>query len=87
MEYAKEVHQVEVMSLEQAYQAFKDGNLRTVLAIYAAKTLECECGNAAGASCFNSAHAEMRQEMNPGYPNDCQVCACVGCSEGNCCSH
>jgi hypothetical protein len=82
-----EAHRVESMSLEQAYQSFKDGNLRPVLAIYAAKYLECECGNAAGEHCFSSAHADMRREMNPPYQVDCFLCACIGCSEGNCCSH
>ena len=85
MENAKEAFMVEQMSLEQAYNAFKRGELRTTLAIYAAKTSECECGNATGTECFNSAHAGMRREMNPFYPQDCQTCACVGCSEGNCC--
>lgn len=85
IENAQEVYMIESMSLEQAYQVFKAGNMRTVLAIYAAKTLECECGNAAGASCFNSDHVGMRREMNPFYPQECQTCACVGCSKGNCC--
>jgi hypothetical protein len=76
---------VEQMSLEQAYQAFKEGKLRTVLAVHAAKRLECECGNAAGTSCFNDAHANMRREMNPFVSHNCPECACVGCSEGNCC--
>lgn len=76
---------VENMSLEQAYAAFKRGEIRTLLAIHAAKTNECECGNAAGTECFNSAHAAMRLEMNPPIQHNCQACACVGCSEGNCC--
>jgi hypothetical protein len=29
----------------------------------------------------------MRREMNPPYQVDCFLCACVGCSEGNCCTH
>ena len=87
MENAKETLEVKRMSLEQAYQSFKAGNLRHVLAIYAAKYLECECGNAAGEHCFNSAHADMRREMNPPHQVDCFLCACVGCSEGNCCTH
>lgn len=73
------------MSLEQAYQSFKRGELRTLLAINAAKICECECGNAAGTACFNSAHVDMRREMNPPISHDCQTCACIGCSEGNCC--
>lgn len=85
MENAREAYMIEAMSLEQAYQAFKRGELRTLLAISAAKMCECECGNAAGTTCFNSAHADMRKEMNPFYPQNCQTCACVGCSEGNCC--
>jgi hypothetical protein len=85
MENAKESYMVEQMSLEQAYQAFKEGKLRTVLAVHAAKRLECECGNAAGTSCFNDAHANMRREMNPFVSHNCPECACVGCSEGNCC--
>lgn len=85
MENAREAHMIETMSLEQAYQAFKRGELRTLLAIQAAKVCPCECGNASGLECFNSAHADMRREMNPFYPQNCQTCACVGCSEGNCC--
>ena len=85
MEHAKEVAMISQMSLEQAYQAFKRGELRTLLAINAAKICECECGNAAGTACFNSAHSDMRREMNPFYPQSCQTCACVSCSEGNCC--
>lgn len=85
MEHAREAHMIETMSLEQAYQAFKRGELRTLLAINAAKICECECGNAAGTACFNSAHSDMRREMNPFYPQSCQTCACVSCSEGNCC--
>jgi hypothetical protein len=85
IENSKEAFMVEQMSLEQAYNAFKRGELRTTLAIHAAKTSECECGNAAGTECFNSAHVAMRQEMNPPIKHDCQTCACVGCSEGNCC--
>ena len=65
MENAREAHMIETMSLEQAYQAFKSGKLRTILAINAAKMCKCECGNAAGLLCFNSAHADMRKEMNP----------------------
>ena len=85
MEHAKEAAMISQMSLEQAYQAFKRGELRTLLAINAAKICECECGNAAGTACFNSAHSDMRREMNPFYPQSCQTCACVSCSEGNCC--
>lgn len=85
MENAREAHMIEAMSLEQAYQAFKAGKLRTVLAINAAKMCKCECGNAAGLLCFNSAHADMRNEMNPFVSHNCPECACVGCSEGNCC--
>ena len=65
IENAREISMVENMSLEEAYAAFKRGEIRTLLAMYAAKTNECECGNAAGTECFNSAHAEMRSEMNP----------------------
>jgi hypothetical protein len=85
MENSKEAYMISQMSLEQAYQAFKRGELRTLLAINAAKMCECECGNAAGTTCFNSAHADMRKEMHPLLGHDCQTCACVGCSEGNCC--
>lgn len=85
MENARESYMIETMSLEQAYQAFKRGELRTLLAVNAAKMCECECGNAAGTTCFSSAHADMRKEMNPCLGHDCQTCACVGCSEGNCC--
>jgi len=85
MENAREAYMIETMSLEQAYQAFKRGELRTLLAINAAKMCECECGNAAGTACFNSAHADMRKEMNPLLGHECQTCACIGCSEGNCC--
>lgn len=85
MEVGREACMIDQMSLEQAYKAFKGGKLRTLLAIQAAKVCECECGNAAGEFCFNSAHADMRKEMNPFPVYDCQTCACVGCSEGNCC--
>jgi len=85
MENSKEASMIGQMSLEQAYQAFKRGELRTLLAINAAKMCECECGNAAGTTCFNSAHADMRREMHPLFGHDCQTCACIGCSEGNCC--
>jgi hypothetical protein len=29
----------------------------------------------------------MRREMNPPHQVDCFLCACIGCSEGNCCTH
>lgn len=94
MEAGAEAHRVEQMSLEQAYQEFKSGNLRTVLALYAAKYSQCECGNARGTECFNSTHVEMRNEMSPPLAMNrkinesiCETCACVGCSEGNCCEH
>lgn len=84
IENAKEVGMLEQMSLEQAYQQWKAGKLRTIYALHAANALQCECGNANGIDCFNSEHAKMRREMYPRIVQVCQ-CACVGCSEGNCC--
>jgi hypothetical protein len=86
LENFKELCMVERMSLEQAYAAFVRGEIPPILAIYAAKTNECECGNAAGTECFSDAHARMRVAMSFNI-TPCDKCACVGCSEGNCCAH
>lgn len=85
MENAKEAHMIEGMSLEQAYTAYKGGSLRTLLAINVAKYGQCGCVNVWVAGCSNSAHTAMRQDMLSAVGHDCSFCACVGCSEGNCC--
>ena len=86
LENFKELCMVERMSLEQVYAAFVRGEIPPILAIYAAKTNECECGNAAGTECFSDVHAKMRVEMSFNI-TPCDKCACAGCSEGNCCAH
>ena len=93
LEKLKELCVVEQMSLEQVYAAFVRGEVPPILAIYAAKTNECECGNAAGTECFSDVHVKMRVAMSFNATQFalrqlcCDKCACVGCSEGNCCAH
>ncbi len=70
LENQREHSEVEQMSLEQAYIQWKEGKLRTVLALHAARACECECGNAAGTECFTSAHVAMRQTMQSGVIPD-----------------
>lgn len=70
LENQREYSEVERMSLEQAYGQWKEGKLRTVLALHAARVCECECGNAAGTECFTSEHVAMRQSLAYGMKAD-----------------
>ena len=70
LENQREHSEVERMSLEHAYSQWKEGKLRTVLALHAARVCECECGNAAGTECFTSEHVAMRQTMQSGLIPD-----------------
>lgn len=87
------------LSLEQAYAKYTAGMLDGKSAYFFAMTAECECGNSDGTFCMQSSHQDMRDtlkyalEMQPHKVQpepawiDCEVCACTGCSEGNCCEH
>jgi len=80
-EYAKEP-----TSLEIAYRDFKAGLLRPEQRIRLARYLDCECGgNRTGLICPQSSHYAMREAMISGQVQPCETCACIGCSEGNCC--
>lgn len=47
-----------------------NGDIRTVSAMAVARMSECECGNAAGTSCFNSQHVQIREMMANGWKPD-----------------
>jgi hypothetical protein len=70
LENERERSEVAKMSLEYAYTLWKEGKLRTLLAVHAAQVCQCECGNAIGLTCFSSAHAAMRQILNGGPKGD-----------------
>ena len=70
LENQREHSEVERMSLEHAYSQWKEGKLRTMLALHAARVCGCECGNAAGTECFTSEHVAMRQTMQSGLIPD-----------------
>jgi hypothetical protein len=85
-------------SLEQAWQRYRLGLLSPSSALWFSSNAPCECGNSDGFSCFNSDHHEWRRVMSLAFVEEphpveppvfdaCDVCACVGCSEGNCCEH
>jgi hypothetical protein len=66
MENARDYAMAENMSLESAHALWRQGGMRSILAIYVANNRPCECANPAssnGLQCFNSAHEKMRQEM------------------------
>jgi hypothetical protein len=87
------------LSLEQAYAKYTVGLLDAKSAYFFSMVAECECGNAEGTLCFQSRHQEMRDTLKYALEQQphraiseyawspCDVCACVGCSEGNCCEH
>lgn len=86
------------MSLEQAHARYVAGLLDAKSAYWFSIVAQCECGNAKDTMCWQTRHVEMRDtlkyalEQEP-YQYDerafiaCDVCACIGCSEGNCCEH
>ena len=91
--------EIKDLSLEQAYAKYTAGLLDAKSAYFFSMVSECECGNSQGVLCMQSWHQEMRDtlkyalEVQPHLVVNeriwipCDVCACVGCSEGNCCEH
>lgn len=86
------------LSLEQAYAKYTAGMLDAKSAYFYSMVAECECGNADSVFCMQSNHQDMRDtlkyalEQQPHSYTErvwipCDVCACIGCSEGNCCEH
>jgi hypothetical protein len=73
MENAKESFVIEGLSLEAAWALWVSGDIRTVSALAVARRNECECGNAAGTSCFNSQHAQIREMMANGWKPDLET--------------
>ena len=70
MENSRESFLIENVSLEAGWAMWCNGDIRTVSAMAVARRNECECGNAAGTSCFNSQHAQIREMMANGWKPD-----------------
>lgn len=70
LENERERAEVGKMTLEHAFNLWREGKLRTVLAVHAAKVCPCECGNSNGFDCFQSNHRAMRQSMQFGLKAD-----------------
>lgn len=89
---------ISTLSLEAAWYQYRVGLLGPGEALWFSSSAMCECGNSDGFNCFNSDHHEWRRVMSLAFVEEpvrveppafapCDVCACVGCSEGNCCEH
>lgn len=85
-------------TLEEAWEQYRLGLISPSSALWLSSHAPCQCGNSDGYNCFNSWHHEWRRVMGLAFVEEphpveppafapCDVCACVGCSEGNCCEH
>ena len=70
LERQQELAALMALSLEEAHERWKKGQMRTLLALQAATICRCQCGNSDGLNCMTSAHAEMRETMRSGVIPD-----------------
>lgn len=70
LENERERAEISKMNLQAAYGLWKEGKLRLLMARYAARVCECDCGNRAQLMCAQSNHWEMRQSLAYGLKAD-----------------